>query len=75
VAALPACVSCHPAAQRPALHRVANHGTCSTCHVAHEAAPRDDRATCLSCHKAQVNHEPAATRCGSCHPFGRGAGR
>jgi hypothetical protein len=43
-----------------------------SCHIAHEAAPRDDRATCIACHRAQARHEPTATRCAGCHPFGDG---
>ena len=70
----PACDTCHPADKRPGLHRVAQHATCNGCHAAHEQHPADDRATCVRCHQAQINHEPTATRCGTCHPFGRGVG-
>jgi hypothetical protein len=51
---------------------VTGHDRCASCHVAHEAAPRDDRATCLACHPSQLTHEPTATRCAGCHPFGDG---
>lgn len=70
VATSPSCASCHPAAKRPALHAVKGHHACDACHSSHELAPRDDRATCLSCHRDQTKHEPSATRCAGCHPFG-----
>ena len=75
---VPACASCHPADKRPGLHRLKQptskpgHDQCASCHIAHEAAPRDDRATCLTCHDNMRNHEPTAARCAGCHPFGDG---
>jgi hypothetical protein len=54
------------------LHRVKGHDQCATCHRSHELAPRDDRATCATCHDKLQNHEPTATRCATCHPFGDG---
>ncbi|HLL20877.1 MAG TPA: hypothetical protein VK427_02040, partial [Kofleriaceae bacterium] len=69
----PACTTCHTANQRPSLHRVnPGHASCASCHVAHERAARDDRATCMTCHDKLKNHEPQATRCAGCHPFGDG---
>jgi hypothetical protein len=65
----PACASCHPSDKRTGLHRVAQHTDCATCHQPHGLRPADDRATCTACHKAQVNHEPKAVRCATCHPF------
>jgi hypothetical protein len=50
---------------------VSQHAPCATCHRSHETAPRSDRATCLSCHRDRVQHEPAAATCAGCHPFRR----
>ena len=73
VAAAPACTSCHAIAKLPGLHRVAQHATaCTTCHTAHEATAHVERATCLTCHRDRVNHEPTAPSCAGCHPFSRG---
>ncbi|MBE7450013.1 MAG: hypothetical protein HS111_14265 [Kofleriaceae bacterium] len=68
----PTCASCHPAATRPGLHRAKGHDRCESCHRAHEARPRADRATCSTCHTGIANHEPGATSCIACHPFGDG---
>jgi hypothetical protein len=59
----PACVTCHPAATRPALHRSPGHARCEACHQSHELAPRADRATCLTCHTDRTTHEPTARTC------------
>lgn len=67
----PACVQCHSATAKSAgLHALAGHQTCSSCHgSAHAAAPKSDRATCLSCHSNMVNHQPDAKTCAGCHAF------
>jgi hypothetical protein len=64
-----ACTTCHGPEKRKGLHAVPQHTDCASCHNSHEATPRDDRATCIACHNKQKDHEPAATRCASCHPF------
>lgn len=71
-AAPPACTSCHRAADRPGLHQVTGHTACASCHTSHEAAPKTDRATCMTCHTTVGDHEPTATSCVGCHPFGDG---
>jgi hypothetical protein len=70
----PACVTCHEPGSLQGLHRAASHSRCDSCHTAHEARPRDDRATCTTagCHKGLEDHEPKAIRCATCHPFTRG---
>ncbi len=74
IAKPPPCVSCHPAAKRPGLHRDKGHQDCANCHRSHEARPRDDRVTCtVKCHVKQQNHQPTAVRCATCHPFGPGS--
>lgn len=65
----PRCLTCHDVPALPGLHQRGEHQACRSCHGAHEKAPRDDRATCLDCHKALKDHEPAAQRCTGCHPF------
>ena len=64
----PTCTSCHK--NLGLLHEIAEHQQCTTCHRSHGDQPNQKRATCLACHKDKVNHEPTATMCLGCHPFG-----
>lgn len=63
------CTSCHARTKLAGMHQTAQHGDCARCHHAHEVRPSDDRATCTSCHRDRVDHEPTAVRCATCHPF------
>lgn len=71
VASPPACTTCHEVAKLPALHAVPKHQDCASCHGSH-SGPRSDRATCITCHADRKDHEPRATKCSGCHPFGGG---
>lgn len=70
-AQVPGCESCHGAKKPPrGLHKAQGHAVpCVDCHAGHQTFVSDERARCLSCHEEQVTHEPAAARCGGCHPF------
>jgi hypothetical protein len=69
-AAPPTCTSCHETRKLPAMHTIADHQDCAKCHTPH-AERSIGRATCLAgCHAEQKNHEPGATACQACHPFG-----
>jgi hypothetical protein len=75
----PTCTSCHAPARLPNLHKIAQHGTCGSCHTSHETAPREDRRTCAAsgCHataegKPIAQHQPEAKSCVGCHPFRAG---
>ena len=65
----PACTTCHADGRLPALHTVAAHKDCASCHSPHRAkAP--DRATCTgSCHADRRTHQPQAQVCTGCHAF------
>jgi hypothetical protein len=65
----PSCVSCHKRAQLPGIHQNTNHQTCVGCHQPHGPSPAG-RELCLDCHTDRRGHEPAATSCIGCHPFG-----
>jgi hypothetical protein len=65
-------VTCHAPVQLRGLHRVPQHAACESCHLAHDAKPRGDRASCLVCHRDREHHEPTAATCTGCHPFGNG---
>ncbi len=65
----PACTSCHDEVPAPSLHEESGHQDCGVCHDAHDQRPRRDRATCVGCHRAQVDHQPGAENCTSCHLF------
>lgn len=69
--AVPPCATCHRPERLPALHRshVPPRAACASCHLAHDATGKSDRATCLSCHQDRKDHEPRATSCAACHPF------
>lgn len=70
VAQPPACLTCHQKPALAGLHQTPRHGDCASCHRSHEVRPSDDRASCTtSCHTDRRNHEPAAKRCATCHPF------
>jgi hypothetical protein len=65
-------VTCHAPVQLRGLHRVPQHAACESCHLAHDAKPRGDRASCQVCHRDREHHEPTAATCTGCHPFGNG---
>ncbi len=67
----PACVSCHAKPTLPALHSIAGHTTCSSCHGSAHAPPKSDRATCTagSCHSDRSSHQPGVSACAGCHTF------
>ncbi|MFI5307541.1 MAG: hypothetical protein ACHQ53_09325, partial [Polyangiales bacterium] len=70
VRAAPACTSCHDEAKLPGLHAAKAHQNCISCHGgAHDTGPWSERATCVTCHKAQQNHVPDAQLCQGCHVF------
>jgi hypothetical protein len=66
----PACTNCHGGgAPLPALHTVAAHNDCASCHSPHRPTP-NDRATCTgSCHADRRTHQPQAQVCTGCHAF------
>jgi hypothetical protein len=69
---LPRCQSCHKPGSLPGLHSQPKHQQCAKCHEgAHDAGPFGERATCLSCHREQKDHEPTAASCQGCHIFRR----
>jgi len=65
----PACVTCHKDQLLAGLHAERGHATCTSCHSPHDSAVRRDRESCTSCHQEQVNHQPTAKNCASCHLF------
>jgi len=65
----PTCSSCHKPQSLGGLHAQAGHATCTSCHSPHDSAPRRDRENCTTCHKEQMNHQPGAKNCASCHLF------
>lgn len=70
------CSSCHVAPDDPSIHAGDAHRACDAagCHDAGVIAALPwERATCLTCHEAQVRHE-APRRCLDCHPVTAGAG-
>ena len=70
IAKPPACATCHAASSPlPALHTVAAHKDCASCHSPHKSkAP--DRTTCTgSCHADRKTHQPQAQVCTGCHAF------
>jgi hypothetical protein len=64
----PACTTCHK--DLPLMHQVSGHKQCTSCHRSHGEQPGRKPATCIACHEDRVNHEPGATTCFGCHPFG-----
>ncbi|HSY21061.1 MAG TPA: hypothetical protein VK841_03050 [Polyangiaceae bacterium] len=72
IASPPSCASCHAPSTLPALHAVAGHAACSSCHTAPHEPPHGDRATCTSgCHTDKRDHQPQALVCTGCHVFRR----
>jgi hypothetical protein len=68
----PACQTCHAPGTLPALHAVAGHAVCASCHASPHAPPHEDRAACTgTCHVNKRDHQPGAQVCAGCHVFRR----